>query len=92
MVPKELIKIMNKLGFDCESTGYRIIINRVELPNCKKTYSYYDLIPSFRENDIFATFCTYDYRMHFKQQMKDFILKEDRQRKIDDILSYGSPI
>lgn len=74
------------MGFYCESTGYRIIINRVELPNCKKTYSYYDLIPSFKENVVFATFCTYDYRIYFKQQMKDFILQEDRNRKISDIL------
>lgn len=87
MIPKELIKILKRLGFDCETNGYRIIINRIEIPNCKKSYNYYDLSTSFKENDVFATFCTYDYRLHFRQQMKDFLIKEDRERKLKDILN-----
>ena len=85
MVPKELIEILINLGFDCKTNRYRIIINRVELPNCKKSYNYFDLSPSFKENDVFATFCTYDYRNEFRQQMKDFLIKEERERKIKDI-------
>ncbi len=86
MVPKELVEILINIGFNCTEDGYRVIINRVELPNCKKSYNYYDLIPSFKENEVFATFCTYDYKMEFKQQMKEFVIQEDRQRKIKDIL------
>jgi hypothetical protein len=87
MVPNELINLLISIGFDCSTDGYRITINRVELPDCKKTYNYYDLIPSFKNSEVFATFCRYDYRMKFKQQMKDFLIKEDRERKLGDILN-----
>lgn len=86
MIPEELIEILINLGFDCKTNGYRVIINRLELPDCKKCYNYFDLIPSFKVNKVFVTFCTYDYRNEFKQQMKDFIIQEERNRKIKNIL------
>jgi len=86
MIPSELIDIIETLGFNCEVSKYKLTINRVELLNCKKTYNYYDLSKSFKTNDVFATFCTYDYRMHFKQQIKSFLIAENRERMIKNIL------
>ena len=87
MVPTELVDILINLGFNCVVNYNIIVINRLELPYCKKSYNYTDLSKSFKDSKVFATFCTYDYRNEFKQQMRNFLIKEKRERKLNDILN-----
>ena len=86
MVPNELIIILVRFGFICEVNGYRVSISRVELPDCIKTYNYYDLASSFKDLNIFATFCSYTYRISFKREIDEFLIESDRERKINDLL------